>query len=515
MRCRKCGYVTFDRRGDCPKCGKSLPDPLLAAALSPRRPRGKGLFLSPLATAPVPRFYGQAGDPGVVSLLAGGAPAALSEAALLLGEEASGAAPPAVAKKAPSPGEDLLEDLAAGAAPPAGAGREAAAAEEEDLLASLDLEEASPPAAPPPAPEPDEAEQGLEELLQAADKAPQGEAQGAAAPAEGEAPEEEEDLSSLLEEASSPPAPAGGKGKADLANMWDDAFAEQEAAAKAGKAGGEAGEVAEGDLEKMWAEALDEAGEAEAKGEAAAPTEEPGPEEGLSEELDISAAGGGEAQPASLGEDPSLADAEAPAPAGKAPAGEEDSEEIEAYVPEEETGPEPPPAEPAGRDDFFGEDASREAEEEEPEPETVGVPLAHRFVAGAVDFGILAALGGVFAAVTHLIVKQAAGPIFANMEALALVLVLNLVVLFLLSIFYSVYFVGVFGRTPGQRCFGLSVVNKEDKRVEYLQAILRYFGGLAATLPLGLGHLVVCFDKERRGLGDRLAGTRVVTQVNV
>ncbi|MEK6709319.1 MAG: RDD family protein, partial [Nitrospinota bacterium] len=192
---------------------------------------------------------------------------------------------------------------------------------------------------------------------------------------------------------------------------------------------------------------------------------------------------------------------------------DEDPDEIEAYVPE---GAPPAAAAEEKKEPAPAPEPEPEEEEEEGMREVVGVGLSHRLVSGLVDFGILGALQGLFAFVSSKIVAQAAGgAVAANMEALIMVGVLNAAVLFLLSIFYSVYFVGMFGCTPGQRCMGLSVVDMDDKPVEYMQAVLRYFGGLAAALPLGLGYLLVLFDKRRRGLGDRLAGTRVALQARV
>ena len=70
MRCSKCGYVTFDGHENCPKCGRDLPDSLVATALRKRPRKAKsGLFLSPLVVDPVPRYYGSHEDPEVVSLL--------------------------------------------------------------------------------------------------------------------------------------------------------------------------------------------------------------------------------------------------------------------------------------------------------------------------------------------------------------------------------------------------------------------------------------------------------------
>ncbi|MBI3128664.1 MAG: RDD family protein [Candidatus Tectomicrobia bacterium] len=423
-----------------------------------------------------------------------------------------------------APGLDALDELGvdeAGAAPdPASPAALAGpkAGEEEDI--SNLWAEAFTEAAPSPPGLPDE--QG-------------GEFPAARSSAAGDGGAEDM-WAGALEEGGGAPAPAkrevappvgasAGGGEDSLSDMWSDAFAEQEAAAKAQREGKKpqagAADLGEGDLEQMWSEALNESGDAPraAAPAGAAPAEAELPKEDLAGFLDE-----GEAVPASTpAEDEAAAgDAKkAPVrPGGGLMADDEDSGDIEAYVPDEAPAAAAPPEGKAPAGDFFegGAAAPEEPEEEEEEKgkaEVIGVPLAARAAAGAVDFGVLAALQAVFAFISHGIVSRAAGPVSANMEALILLGLLNGVVLFLLSIFYSVYFVGMFGCTPGQRCMGLSVVDMEDKPVQYMQAILRYFGGLAATLPLGAGHLLVPFDKKRRGIGDRLAGTRVVLKMKV
>lgn len=458
-------------------------------------------------------------------------------------DEAAPAAPPREPTRAGAPREESTEDLlleeteagkevsAAVPAPvPSAQGKAAGKDGGEDDVSSLwadafTEEQAAPPSA---------ASKGL--LDEDAEET------GATRPAgAGEGDDPSSAWAGALGEKEGAPAPgkkevtppvgaSAGAGDDSLSDMWSEAFAEQEAAARAQREEQEpqarpqaaaAGEFGEGDLEKMWSDALNETGDAPAPraGAAAAPAAPlPGAEEGLSKEDLAGFLDEAEAAPAPSGA--ALAEGEAaPRPRGGGGFGvEEDSDEIEAYVPEEApVAAAVAEAEPkAGGGDFLDDaGAPPEEPEKEEQAEVIGVPLASRFVAGAVDFGVLAVLQGFFSWISIGIVSKAAGPVTSNMEALILLGVLNLAVLFLLSIFYSVYFVGMFGCTPGQRSMGLSVVDMDDKPVEYMQAVLRYFGGLVAGLPLGLGHLLILFDEKHRGLGDRLAGTHVVLKVKV
>ncbi|MBI2179165.1 MAG: RDD family protein, partial [Candidatus Tectomicrobia bacterium] len=408
-------------------------------------------------------------------------------------DEAAPAAPPREPPRAGAPREESTEDLlleeteagkevsAAVPAPvPSAQGKAAGKDEGEDDVSSLwadafTEEQAAPPSA---------ASKGL--LDEDAEEA------GAPRPAdEGEGDDPSSAWAGALGEKEGAPAPgkkevtppvgaSAGAGDDSLSDMWSEAFAEQEAAARAQReeqepqarpqAAAAAGEFGEGDLERMWSDALNETGDAPAPraGAAAAPAGPlPGAEEGLSKEDLAGFLDEAEAAPAPSGAAlaeggaaPPAEEEAAPRPRGGGGFGvEEDSDEIEAYVPEEApvAAAAVAEAEPkAGGEDFLDDaGAPPEEPEKEEQAEVIGVPLASRFVAGAVDFGVLAVLQGFFSWISIGIVSKVAGPVTSNMEALILLGVLNLAVLFLLSIFYSVYFVGMFGCTPGQRSMGL------------------------------------------------------------
>jgi pSer/pThr/pTyr-binding forkhead associated (FHA) protein/uncharacterized RDD family membrane protein YckC len=80
----------------------------------------------------------------------------------------------------------------------------------------------------------------------------------------------------------------------------------------------------------------------------------------------------------------------------------------------------------------------------------------------------------------------------------------------LFCIFYYVYFWGARGATPGKSLLGLTVVTDSGKTpIGYGRALLRLVGYGASSFPLGLGFLLIAFSPDRRGLHDRIAGTRV------
>jgi len=67
------------------------------------------------------------------------------------------------------------------------------------------------------------------------------------------------------------------------------------------------------------------------------------------------------------------------------------------------------------------------------------------------------------------------------------------------------------GATPGKKLMGITVVDaKTLNMVSNQQAITRYIGYIASTLPLLLGFIIVLFRKDKKALHDILADTAVI-----
>jgi len=94
----------------------------------------------------------------------------------------------------------------------------------------------------------------------------------------------------------------------------------------------------------------------------------------------------------------------------------------------------------------------------------------------------------------------------------ALLLALAILLLaVLLHVAYHTVFVGGWGQTPGRMALGIAVVRRDGRPAGYGRALARAaVGGGLEVLTLGLGRLVALFNRERRGLADLVAGTRVV-----
>lgn len=80
----------------------------------------------------------------------------------------------------------------------------------------------------------------------------------------------------------------------------------------------------------------------------------------------------------------------------------------------------------------------------------------------------------------------------------------------LLHAIYWVVFVGGCGQTPGKMTLDLAVISRDGSPIGYGRSACRWVGMAVAALPLGLGFLGLLATREKRGLHDLLAGTRVV-----
>jgi uncharacterized RDD family membrane protein YckC len=75
---------------------------------------------------------------------------------------------------------------------------------------------------------------------------------------------------------------------------------------------------------------------------------------------------------------------------------------------------------------------------------------------------------------------------------------------------YHVVFVGGCGQTPGAMALGIAVVDRAGAVPGYGRAFTRWLGAVLSTVTLGLASLPFLLSRDRRGLADRLAGTRVI-----
>jgi uncharacterized RDD family membrane protein YckC len=133
--------------------------------------------------------------------------------------------------------------------------------------------------------------------------------------------------------------------------------------------------------------------------------------------------------------------------------------------------------------------------------DTAGV-LA-RLAAAIFDLGVLAAIDAVVVYLT----MQICGLTFADLDIvpkapLAAFLLLQ-------NGGYLVAFTAG-GQTLGKMAAGIRVVSTRDDTLDVGRSILRTLVWAALAVPAGLGFATALFSRERRGLHDYCAGTRVV-----
>jgi predicted Zn finger-like uncharacterized protein len=79
------------------------------------------------------------------------------------------------------------------------------------------------------------------------------------------------------------------------------------------------------------------------------------------------------------------------------------------------------------------------------------------------------------------------------------------------SVTYYVFFTGYNGQTPGKMALRIQVVRADGTPMSYGRAFLReIIGKFVSGIILGIGYLMVAFDRQKQGLHDRIAGTYVI-----
>ncbi|MFA5055701.1 MAG: RDD family protein [Dehalococcoidia bacterium] len=75
------------------------------------------------------------------------------------------------------------------------------------------------------------------------------------------------------------------------------------------------------------------------------------------------------------------------------------------------------------------------------------------------------------------------------------------------------YFIGMWawrGQTLGRMVFNVKIIKTNGEPIDLRAVIIRYLGYILCGLTLGLGFLLIIFDKRKQGLHDKLAETYVI-----
>lgn len=129
-----------------------------------------------------------------------------------------------------------------------------------------------------------------------------------------------------------------------------------------------------------------------------------------------------------------------------------------------------------------------------------------RLVAYLIDAAIL----GIVQFVISLALGFAGGSLTDNGGNMAMAMISALCGM-VISIAYAVFFTGYNGQTPGKMALRIQVVRCDGTPMTYGRAFLReVIGKFASGIILGIGYLMVAFDRNKQGLHDRIAGTYVI-----
>ena len=140
--------------------------------------------------------------------------------------------------------------------------------------------------------------------------------------------------------------------------------------------------------------------------------------------------------------------------------------------------------------------------------------LQLRIVAFILDVMVLIAFGMLFAAAAgaYLIVDSRFNDGNLSDRAPYVAAVIFLVYVFAFVPLYHILLWSSRGQTVGMMAVHIKVLSRNGGRVTRRRSALRFFGRIFSVLPLFLGLLMALFDRKRRTLHDRLAGTVVVEE---
>ena len=66
------------------------------------------------------------------------------------------------------------------------------------------------------------------------------------------------------------------------------------------------------------------------------------------------------------------------------------------------------------------------------------------------------------------------------------------------------------GKTPGKALLGIQIIKLDDSPMGWKEAIIRYIGYILNVITLFIGFLMIAARRDKRGLHDLIAKTKVV-----
>lgn len=138
-----------------------------------------------------------------------------------------------------------------------------------------------------------------------------------------------------------------------------------------------------------------------------------------------------------------------------------------------------------------------------------------RFLAFFVDTFILNLIGMVL----QTLLGKNPIEMFLNMNSLeelqefqnsASTTVISLMGLIVGLFYYSIFYVNYDGATPGKRLMAIKVIRDDGSKVTYPVIFIRYLSSFISPFIMGIGYLMVFWDRKKQALHDKIAKTVVV-----
>lgn len=88
--------------------------------------------------------------------------------------------------------------------------------------------------------------------------------------------------------------------------------------------------------------------------------------------------------------------------------------------------------------------------------------------------------------------------------------IISLIINYLIYIVYEIYLTSKYGGTLGKLLMKIKVVDSKGDLLSILDSTARYFSKWVSSLTLGIGYLMIIWDKKKQALHDKIAKTYVV-----
>jgi uncharacterized RDD family membrane protein YckC len=136
------------------------------------------------------------------------------------------------------------------------------------------------------------------------------------------------------------------------------------------------------------------------------------------------------------------------------------------------------------------------------------IRFAARLIDGVILFVVNLLVGFVMQGLLTALGRGASGE--TRWSTMLVVMGVSLLAQLVVSLCYTVFFLGRFAATPGKMACGIMVVRADGSPVTYARACGRHFADMLSGLTLLVGYLIAAFDVEKRALHDYICDTRVV-----